>query len=61
MTTRKISDQRQKAEPIPAHPLAGIAGKFSGQAWLDTLAEMENFRKTEKDEINESLNHRFDQ
>jgi hypothetical protein len=60
MTTNKISNQHQERKPISAHPLAGIAGKFGGQAWLDTLAEIERFRRAEKEEVNESMKHRLD-
>ncbi|MEO0932372.1 MAG: hypothetical protein AAFY21_00985 [Cyanobacteria bacterium J06641_2] len=42
---------------IPPHPLAKLAGKFKGQFWERTLENIEEFRKKEKQEINEYLDN----
>jgi hypothetical protein len=35
-------------EPIPNHPLAAIAGKFEGEFWEETLAEIQRARKADR-------------
>jgi hypothetical protein len=42
-------------EIIPNHPLAGIAGKFEGELWNATLAEIQRLRRLDRQKWNRSL------
>ncbi|MEM6752175.1 MAG: hypothetical protein AAF630_04195 [Cyanobacteria bacterium P01_C01_bin.38] len=42
---------------IPRHPLAKLAGKFKGEFWEKTLESIQEFRKREKQEINQYLDN----
>ena len=53
MTTDKLPKEKIKNTPIPGHPLAKLAGKFKGEFWEKTLENIEEFRKREKQEVNE--------
>jgi hypothetical protein len=55
MTTNKLPKKKDKKLQIPEHPLAKLAGKFEGELWENTLLEIQNFRETEKQEINKTL------
>ena len=53
MTTDKIPKEKIKNTHIPGHPLAKLAGKFKGEFWEKTLENIQEFRKREKQEVNE--------
>ena len=53
MTTDKIPKEQIKNTHIPGHPLAKLAGKFKGEFWEKTLENIQEFRKREKQEVNE--------
>jgi hypothetical protein len=55
MTINKLPKNKDKKLQIPEHPLAKLAGKFEGEFWENTLLEIQNFRETEKQEINKTL------
>lgn len=53
MTTEKIPKEKTNKTHISGHPLAKLAGKFKGEFWEKTLENIQEFRKREKQEINE--------
>ncbi|MBW4671589.1 MAG: hypothetical protein KME60_30230 [Cyanomargarita calcarea GSE-NOS-MK-12-04C] len=55
MTINKLPKNQDKKLQILEHPLAKIAGKFEGEFWENTLLEIQNFRETEKQNINKTL------
>ncbi|MBR8839968.1 MAG: hypothetical protein DSM106950_39715 [Stigonema ocellatum SAG 48.90 = DSM 106950] len=55
MTTNKLPKNKDKKVLIPKHPLAKLAGKFSGELWEDTLDEIQRFRETDKEEMKKHL------
>ena len=57
MTTNKSSRTNHKNTQIPGHPLAKLAGKFKGEFWEKTLESIQEFRKREKQEINQYLDN----
>jgi hypothetical protein len=44
------SDAPNQSEPniIPNHPLAAIIGKFEGEFWEETLAEIQRARQADR-------------
>ena len=57
MTIEKIPKEEINKTQIPGHPLAKIAGKFKGEFWEKTLENIQEFRKREKQDINEYLDN----
>ncbi|MEM7760974.1 MAG: hypothetical protein AAF298_23010 [Cyanobacteria bacterium P01_A01_bin.40] len=55
MTTDKGSRQQFKTKQLGSNPLADIAGKFGGELWLETLSEIDNARKKDKEETSKNL------
>ncbi|BAY82914.1 hypothetical protein NIES267_24000 [Calothrix parasitica NIES-267] len=53
MTSDKLPKEKINKTPIPGHPLAKLAGKFKGEFWEKTLENIQEFRKREKQEVNE--------
>ncbi len=58
MTTNKLPKKKDAKLQIPEHPLAKLAGKFEGEFWENTLLEIQNYRETEKQEINKTLDNK---
>ena len=55
MTTHKITNLQQDKKPITENPLTGIAGKFGGKFWTETLSEIQRSREIEKEEMKKLL------
>lgn len=55
MAIDKASQQQSKPKQLSNNPLADIAGKFGGKFWLETQSEIENARKTDKEETEKLL------
>ncbi|MEL7420251.1 MAG: hypothetical protein AAGK10_17015 [Cyanobacteria bacterium J06555_3] len=52
MKTNKVSDRQSESRQATDNPLADVAGKFSGEFWLETQLEIERFRKEDREETN---------
>ena len=57
MTTDKIPKEKINITQIPGHPLVKVAGKFKREFWESTLKNIQDFRETEKQEINDFLDN----
>ena len=53
MTIDKLPKENINKTHILGHPLAKLAGKFKGEFWEKTLENIQEFRKREKQEVNE--------